>query len=423
MIVSYNRKCYGKSAETIMKQNQPITLKLYNAKGLVKCNWFIKNKLTKSNSDSCRVQINNKGNIKIVVKDSLNYELSQFTLNIYDEKPEFKWRKVNESAYTGEYGFDNFYDTYPVLKTNANYYTLQVNGKTVYVPWLTAMKSEPVTVKIKIDNITNFKKDSTAYLRFISPTSITTVLNNGRTDNKLTAKDLLTAQEYELKITANTTEIFNNRFVYIIDQINDTIGKIAVVCKENTPKNLRVIYIKDPKVRRTNNMNITTLQTFLNNNSYNQVFINWTVQHFPASDTLVVPDSISKIIRRSGDPTVAYTELTALFQNKTGINVKGPTIGTDFYLFLTSYNLSSPTTNKWKGFAKRGTSTGVFLTDLGNEPIAAHELGHCFGLLHVDEEYSLDMENGPKNYMSYNRLGITFFWFHQWRRINTQFVK
>jgi hypothetical protein len=145
-IVSYNRKCYGKSTETIMKQSQPITLKLYNLKGLVKCNWFIKNTLAKSNSDSCSVHINSIGNINIAVKDSLNNELSQFTLNIYDEKPEFKWMKVNESSYTGEYGFDNFYDTYPVLKTNANYYTIQVNGKTVYIPWLTVSKDQSVTM-------------------------------------------------------------------------------------------------------------------------------------------------------------------------------------------------------------------------------------------------------------------------------------
>jgi len=217
--------------------------------------------------------------------------------------------------------------------------------------------------------------------------------------------------------------MFNNRFVYITDQVNDTIGKIAVVCKESIPKNLRVIYIKDPKVRRTNNMNMVTLQNFLNNNSYNQVFINWTVQHFPSTDTLVVTDSISKIIRRSGDPNIAYNELTKLFKATTGVDVATQIRGdSSLYLFLTSYDLSTPTTDNWKGFAKPSLIS-AFLTDLGNEPIVAHELGHCFGLLHIDQEYSLDMENGPKNYMSYNRIGINFFWFHQWRRLNTQFLK
>ena len=419
----------------VVQQDKKLDLHLFRGDNEVKATW---KGLKVSNKSFVTLDFSKTDNKKIQVVNANNKVFATLKLNIY-KKSEVEFDLL--PSYQGEFGFDNSMIKYKRRKKYIEFaepqyskYKYPYLTTTKYMPIMTIQPKQTASLNVSVNVAKQFyQNDSSAYIKFVSSNSDLVVDLLTSSTNILTHTDLnTTSSNIVIEIVAKKS-MSNCERIYALDNANDTIGQLAVFCKDITQqkKKLHIYYLSDNSLPPIA-YNVDTL--YFKEKSYNQAFINWS---FDIKSYKFKSDILKRISKTNNDNNwkeladTVYTEL----KNK-GIEIRSPK-SNDYYLFIVPiYNFSFKYTNS-DGKDESGTFLGfcdsknltrsdffhdVFISSGGcDSQICVHEIGHTFRLTHIFDR-PLNLKKGKtNNYMDYSGpKKMKCFWFFQWRMLNSK---
>ncbi|MBP5370083.1 MAG: hypothetical protein J6Z01_16690 [Bacteroidales bacterium] len=414
----------------VVQQDKKLDLQLFRGDNEVKATW---KGLKVSNQSYVTLDFSKTDNKKIQVVNANNKVFATLKLNIY-KKSEVEFDVL--PSYQGEFGFDNSMIKYKRPKKYIEFATplfLKYQYKYLttikYMPIITIQPKQTASLNVSVNVAKQFyQNDSNACIKFVSSNSDLT-LKLGTVHSKILSGDNIITNKSNLTITISSEYPLSNcERIYALDNANDTIGQIAVFCKDITQqkKKLHIYYLSDNSLPPVA-YNVDTL--YFKEKSYNQAFINWS---FDIQSYKFKSDFLKRISGNENNwkelADSVWTEL-----NKNHINIRDK-LGKDYYLFIVpmknfSYKIDNKNTfnkNTFKGFCDSGSLTDIkyfrdaFISISGCQPqICVHEIGHTLGLIHIFESSYNFNEGSTNNYMDYSGpKNMKSFWFFQWIILN-----
>jgi hypothetical protein len=315
-----------------------------------------------------------------------------------------------DNNYNGSYFFDKGFDEQPVLKSPAYYDVMQVgsdNSTTYYVPVLGIPAGETARIKMglndfssKIANDTIFKvviKSRMANIVSISGQNSGGInIINAQNDSIVLNQDQLKQLKY---ITIRSLDAINgtartSTFIDVMMQsTRKPIGRLEYYSADARQKSVKLIYVKfSNESDYPNYVTGSRVQNYLNAQSHNQLFINYTID-----DTTRISLNM-KTSYFSGNRATSEAIMTVLYDSIIGngrVQVPGQTY--DYY-FITNLDITRPD-GKLGGAHYPGSKGGFSVRNFSNigetnEEFIAHELGHWLNLPHTFESYA-DNPNIP----------------------------
>ncbi|MBP5368486.1 MAG: hypothetical protein J6Z01_08565, partial [Bacteroidales bacterium] len=416
----------------VVQQDKKLDLQLFRGDSLITGIWSVD--YTNTPTSTVSIDFSKESSNKITVNNVNNKEIASVDLNIYK-----KSRILFDTlpSYKGEFGFDNACSNSEAIIRNI-YNTTGVYAKFRYkvidtlidAPVMSIQPSTPVSLKMTVNVADEFMNDSSAVIKFVSSKSVLTLTFLSNNIDSITHTNLKNkTSDFKVEIESSDP-LPDCEWIYAIDNANDTIGKLGVICQKNNPvkKNLHIYYLSDTKLHfKTENFFDTS---FINNNSYNQVFIhfNITVHHYKFPNDYLY---------RMSTYSNSVLSLPPLVLNQ--LSIPPTNSGDDYYLFLVPILEFKLPTKTMTAFCNTDNAYNpttfyhdVYLSSGGlGEQIGVHELGHAFGgLSHIfDGPYNIykpdpSKSGGKKfitnNFMDYSgATNMTRFWYYQWLILNS----
>lgn len=395
---------YANSTLYHVISDKPLKIRL-KSDSLLTCTWEYGKTTLSRNIDSCLVNIKSEGKEKLVAILPDGSEV-QLYVKIYDPpKVEF-YRGLN---YNGEYGFDNYFKDYDILETNGNYEQKVILGENYFVPILSIESGQTATLRVKVKITNDMLRDSCFKLLFIDTLGVQSV-----------------AQPYTLVkgqnvINVDVSSLFafhGTRHILIKDYQERIIGKLNVVSDMPINRDIKIVYVKSDSIN-FHPINRVNIQNQLNNNSYNQAFVNWNI--LPVIDTV---DVINVFVQHPDWLNSSARTLQAIintYQNSiNNFNING---NPEYTIFISSLQVNADNddgvTGRVAGRAAFAPSHLLGIFDGANLITYTHEMGHCAGLLHSWKAFDESIrKNSSENFMDYSTVR-NYFWAWQWLIIKT----
>ncbi|MCQ2976154.1 MAG: hypothetical protein MJ211_15240 [Bacteroidales bacterium] len=407
----------------VVQQLRNLELQLFRNGKKIECYWKVDTTKIDSLTNSISIDCSNISTKKITVFDKNNKEIANVDFNIY-EKAKIKFELL--PTYKGEFGFDNYFEKYPIQLANTdNYRTFNILGKQQFIPWLTMLKNQSnvkLNLVVNVDNL--FLKDSNAYLNLISSTTyiktkFTSLSNNILTKNEIKYNNA----KFEINLCANNITD-SEQFICILDNSSDKIMKMLIKVKSLIEKKLNIIKIYDSI--NSISLNIDTSQ--LNNFSYNQAFIRWKF----SIDSLYFPKKIeTDSILHSTNRAKFQGMILYLMQKNMGISINKPELyPNDYFIFYVPIDYFDDAINLFPAYCYEISHNPFVFSHsifLGNKSLSSkiviHELGHSFQLRHTFENPYNITKGTTNNYMDYNDPNMNYYFMNQLKLINNLILK
>jgi len=424
-IVELNKMIQAKTEFPVMRRRGNYHIQLFKGDSLIRGNWTY-GTLKTNDTTVFSIDLYNTKKDSVKVYDKSSKQLAAFVLNIYN-KPDIKLE--NKDTYDGSFGFDNFYNNHAALATDANYRSHYLLGTKKWIPWLSVYKKQPnIQLQLKINNDSEFLRDSMAYIKInVSNANIKTSIPT-IPGNAIKFSDIASiTNTLDLEI-AVSDHLDDNQYLYFTDNANDTLAMMSVLCKE--PSRDKILHIYELSDSTTNHaFSIDTTQ--FDTKSYNQAFVDWTIEvnqyMIPQKDYF--SKRVSALDNNSRRKIIGM--LNYYLYLKYGIDISG-TRGipaNDFYLILVPVDSITQSgdgsTILFTGFCLEQTLSPLVFTHTtmlsiagDKTKIAIHEVGHSFQLRHTFEAPYNIPQGKTGNYMDYSYPNMFYFWKEQWKIIN-----
>jgi hypothetical protein len=388
---------------------------------------------------------NDKNDLKVL--DSLGKKTVSKLKIIKYYAPIVKFSKPDN--YNGEFLFDDGFERHIILKDSKYYSTFKVGktNQTYYTPVLGLKRTQIKTIKVDLTDFESIAKDDPDFKLIIKPTINNKIKINTLDSLVINAKELSNLKEIQIEAieTIDITNLKNLTSMFIECKIRENdkkVGQIQYFCATPVRKRIKLIYTKfSDDTSFPSPYSANDLQDFLNNNSHNQLFIDYTVvsenfdvttstkKDFVSTKSTMEALYLGLLNLKYGTPTVPIVSLSYLPPGIDSAN--------DFYFItnlekVSAYDVdgTTPTTYIGGGHFMRANG-GLFLKTHGsiynetNLETDSHEFGHWVGLPHTFEERSKDgtiitkphpffkvhLNKGESlhNFMDYNIRRKTFY--------------
>ncbi|ALO13835.1 hypothetical protein L21SP5_00252 [Salinivirga cyanobacteriivorans] len=213
---------------------------------------------------------------KIFIYDEDDKKIGKLVLRFYDP-PIVKFDRPNNTQYAGRFFFDR--GEVPSLQDYGSYETLQFpwTDEEYYIPVLGLNKNQSANIKVSIENFPNYAKDDRNFKLQIVPNQLEKIFFNN-TDDELeyNAEQLADLNEIDIRAEKiiGDESLLINAYIPSIDQ---TVGAIEYYCKEKVSKEIKLVYVKCADETDYPELPLSELETYLNTNSLNQLFLNISV--------------------------------------------------------------------------------------------------------------------------------------------------
>ncbi|MFO0321680.1 MAG: hypothetical protein ACK504_04540 [Bacteroidota bacterium] len=386
-----------------------ITLKLFNTNNTTLNNdsiyWKIEGKKKCERSTQCTWALSKSNDYKIVIYKG-NKPLFKCRLIVYDS-PLIVFEKGTN--YNGEYGFDDGYKYSPITGDYPMLELPNINGSIISIPYFSIKPNQSVTLNLnalKTKAIANGDFE----IRFGS-TEPSKIKINGSVDKNITLQNLVKNPSITI-----TTDKFENyiservEYIFAINSKNDTIGKIAISCFENTKiRKLALVYVKHKTNQGfRNDLSKQSIANYLNTHSHNQLHVKWEVATTSLNyvDTLNISEEYANHWQNFQNSSgYSLTTLKGLYCQKYNITLD-PSYN---YFFITNISVTNEDGATVGGRNVFEQNYGVlFNSILPYNEVLAHELGHALNLRHTFDSFvgtKLIPKSTTINFMDYINSG------------------
>jgi hypothetical protein len=324
----------------------------------------------KQNRDSTiQISFKKQKNIKIKIKKKVEASGKDYILNskikIY-KNPIVRFEKKN--GFDGEYGFDNA--DYTALKESGDYEKLNIYGHPntdYFVPWMTVTGTENYTLNVDVSNLARSAgKDENFEVRFV-PSDKNNITINNQSSLRVNYNELKSIRNISIRVDENS-ELDEPHYIKVYSQNSKILGKLAILKQDKIVKDVYFVYV-DNGNRITNILDHNKVLDFLNNNSHNQIFVEWESQ---GVDTMQINfDS-------PNNSTDALNRINSYYLRNYNPEKNAET--PIFYLT----NIEIPSSEGYVGGAADMISfLGAIIFKQGKKEHVAHEFGHLNGLPHT----------------------------------------
>ncbi|CAA0244830.1 conserved hypothetical protein [Tenacibaculum maritimum] len=363
--------------------------------------------------------IDEKINIVDIDDNSKRFTIKK--IKVYD-KPVTNIKK--NSGFGGYFGFDEAEEV--ILQNNGDYKQFRdsifhkefsINKiKKYFVKWVTLTPGQ--TVGLTIDKTfikSEMKKDSTFSIKFKSSTPDLTFIYSGTQELFSSYDDL----DFPLQISAGTVTNdadFNTPYtITAYDQSNELIGKINVVLgKIRETKEIVLVKIKHDN-NSYPNYNIRQTISLLNQESYNQAFINWKN---------ITTDTLNISTQYAVNPSLFNSSSGAAINRISYLYKQNKTMDSDkYYVFVTDIRVATTNGNVAGRALGFNTNSLILLKDRGTKTII-HEIGHCLDMKHTFDNGQGARkipEKTTRSFMDYSTKRNMFFLYQLKHLSNYQF--
>ncbi len=417
----YNEKMYfvrQNTNDTLILKTTIDSLKFSNPK------WKM-GSINLGEGDSISVDLKTLKNerIDIIDIDDNNKEFRIKKMRIYD-KPVINIKK--ELGFGGFFGFDeaeeielqNIGNYNPQFTDSIFHKEFSINKtKKYFVKWITLTPNQVIDLKIDKTFIkSEMKKDSTFSIKFKSSTPDLT-FTFSETQELVSSYDDL---DFPLQISAagsvaNDADFDNPYTITAYDQSNEVVGKINVVLgKIRETKEIVLVRVKHDNNGYAN-YNIGQTINLLNQESYNQAYLNWNN---------TTTDTLNITTQYTANPSLFNSSSKGAIDNIKDIYEENHTVKVEkYYVFVTDIRVTKDEGNVAGRAENFNTNSLVLLKDRGTKTII-HELGHCLGMQHTfsDGQGVRKIPKGTTNsFMDYSTKRNMFFLFQLEHLFNYQF--
>ena len=417
----------------VVQRKRNLDLQLFRGDSLITGIWSVDS--TNTPTSTVSIDFSKESSNKITVNNVNNKEIASIDLIIY-KKSEVVFDTL--PSYKGEFGFDNACSVLETARIRSvsdyNKYKYKILDNIRYASILSIQPNSLVSLKMTVNVADEFLKDSSAIIKFVSTKPDLTITLNKT--NFLSNANLKTkSSDLKVKILS-TVQLLDSEYIYAIDNANDTIGILGVVCQNiNTKENkkLHIYYLSDTILKFPTENFFDKGSIMFNENSYNQSFVNFDIKimHYQFKNDF---------LNRMNKSNNSFVDLPKTVLDS--LHITRTNKGDDYYLFLVpvdSFYVTTPTAiYSFSGFCNSPSPSDtsffhdVYLSKNALDvQIGIHEVGHAFGLTHIfDPPYYIYKPDPSKsdgkghitnNFMDYSGAkNMTRFWYFQWRKINTK---
>ncbi|MBO7595993.1 MAG: hypothetical protein J6T70_03010 [Bacteroidales bacterium] len=415
----------------VVQRKRNLDLQLFRGDSLITGIWSVDS--TNTPTSTVSIDFSKESSNKITVNNVNNKEIASVDLIIY-KKSEVVFDTL--PSYKGEFGFDNACSVLETasrirLVSDYNKYKYKILDNTRYASILSIQPNSLVSLKMTVNVADEFMNDSSAVIKFVSSKpDLSMTLNK---TNSLSNSNLKTKSS-NLTIEIKSKILPDYEWIYAIDNANDTIGILSVICQNiNFSKKLHIYYLSDTILKFPTENFFDKGSIMFNENSYNQSFVNFDIKimHYQFKNDF---------LNRMNKSNNSFVDLPKTVLDS--LHITRTNKGDDYYLFLVpidSFYVTTPTAiYSFSGFCNSPSATDtsffhdVYLSKNALDvQIGIHEVGHAFGLTHIfDKPYYIYKPDPSKsdgkghitnNFMDYSGAkNMTRFWYFQWRKINTK---
>jgi hypothetical protein len=312
--------------------------------------------------------------------------------------------------YHGEYGFDDARE--PTLQKAHCYSTTIVNTTQYHVPVLSLLPMQSVQLQLHIHarNKIAGSRNHSITLRSSTPQ----LLLNGLPEVVLHHHQSKTIKSVTVSALISCNHSVNTPAAIIAtDESGNVVGKLEVICKPPLIQNLALVYVD--RGRGLPPIDPFMLLDFLNNRSFNQLFVKFRLNHI---DTIRVAGMFRLHKTRFSSDSILVS-LPKLYMN----TMKMRRLDSEKkYIFLTDLQISNRLRQALGGLTFFGDSFSVIFSGAFFQDVV-HEVAHMFSLRHTFDPELNDLSIPPgqtRNFLDYTRTGRDSFFHYQARKIETQ---
>ncbi|MCL2415016.1 MAG: hypothetical protein FWC94_07215, partial [Bacteroidales bacterium] len=294
---------------------------------------------------------------------------------------------------TGDFGFDDA--QLGQLRTGTTYRREQIGGITYYVPWMSIRpNAPPANIRIRPQEMNfGFPQEAISEMEIelisIDPSGAPSdfIRINGQNSIRLPASQIG-------RNIGITVPRFGRGYIVayaVLGDVRQRVGKLDVEAKDPIDRTFRVVYVKKATESSFPVLGKADINHFLNNYSFNQVFVSWHPDDTPYRNQLI----LSNVTAR--DSSELWNDIRYAYQDSTGnfIDDQSP-----YYIFIVSEKVRGniTTANGLAGVGERHSL--VFNQSLIT---TTHELGHNLGLRHIFTTYPAIPRRATQNFMDWPR--------------------
>jgi len=363
-----------------------------------------------------------------VTKD--NKKVAELKIETYDA-PVVKFDLGNN--YTGSYFFDKGFDEQATLKNPLYYDTIQIKNSTYYIPVVGINVRTEANIKVNLKDFDNKINNDTTFRVVIKARRNGLIAFNNQSDSIVLNGNELNILKTNGLIIKSLQSVNGQRLTptfidIIIQSTRKIIGKLEYYSADMSPKKITLIYIKFKNESNFPNIIPNNLQTYLREQSLNQLFVKCSIDSIHATINL----NRSYFTGNRASSNVIMRILQDSIFDKIGNK------NSDDYYCITDLDITKPDGNKLGGAHYTGSMYGYSVKNnsmIGetDEEFIAHELGHWLNLPHTFEALNNipiinsnnpastgqrgATENNGDNFMDYNLRRKRWF---KIQLINTQ---
>ncbi|MCQ2975557.1 MAG: hypothetical protein MJ211_12220, partial [Bacteroidales bacterium] len=345
---------------------------------------------------------------------------------------------VRNKNYQGEYGFDN--DFWTENEKTIHYNKIKINGIDYNIPWLSAKTGQ----EIRINAIINAKNKNipASTIMFEGEDAEISVVNSLKNINNVINIKPGIVNNFELKVKFLSNNSFDTPKKIYAKLDSETIGCLYYFSTDNFKEANLIIHPFFVNNNYYTEININKIQSYLNNNSFNQSFVYWNVTLCPNDFKNSKIESLISLYKPNLDyPSVNNKNKIAedLINGVTNQYNSGVILdfikdyfcfeqmnlnNNDYVLFVTDIE---PNNGSEDGIAEQHNPWSViFKNGINNYSTYVHEITHCIGFNHTFEEKDSKSfggrgkkvsKNSTENFMDYSDSKI-MFWKSDWVDIN-----
>ncbi|MEQ5791176.1 fibronectin type III domain-containing protein [Muricauda sp. NFXS6] len=418
----YNDKLY------FVRQRKPATLYLktsIDSLGFASPIWKMGDEVV-GEGDTISIDLKQLVNENLNIEDGEDGSKSfKVKLEVY-EKPitRFDLTVSNRNNFDGSFLFD---DTETgnntsklVLENSGDYeeisddlfhqdYSLDKKEK-YFVPVLGTKLNQTIQLKVKLSHLNNSDSDFKVTLK---PTNKNIIVGTYPTLDISSNNTTIDIQVIKKHIDENI-----KHYIEVLDQSNELVGKIEIVCKSPSPKEIRFVYIEDENGLQSI-LKESDILNKLNNSSHNQLFKEWSHE----SSVSIALDTLAKYSLQRPSFNITNPTIQQIINERNRIR----TDNLQMFLAYAYYkNLDIKTrrdkfTIMFLSSEFNGTNSGTVISKVNGSNIfsyhstilystanmqtVAHEQGHDLGLPHVFDGSSgkrkMPKYSASNNFMDY----------------------
>ncbi len=356
------------------------------AKDLSGIAWkLVGNKITSDKDDPTilRLEVKKsnlpKSNNELLVLDGAGNKISKLKIQTY-WGPEIMFDE--SSTFNGEYLFDHGYEFNPLVADHESF-SIGPNNNTYYAPVLGILQGRQATIRVNVKHLKSEANKDPNFSVVIKP--------------ELPGKIQIDGQD-SLVLNANTLGSIKTIIVQAIDEIDrgnltsmkiiaylpstgEQVGMMEYYCAEREKKEVDLIFVKfsDEKVY-PNYLVTSTLETFLEDQSMNQLFLDFDFIEWKHNSALTTTK-----VQKWNKQQILDSLNKEYFKGKNLINYGN----NKNYYYVTNLVIKTSSSSNLGAFHYTGDPGGVQMkyqtTAHGEtaEEAAAHEFGHWLGLPHT----------------------------------------